>query len=127
MADIKGRESPEMYLKEIYLIRKRKGYCRHIDLANQLKVSKPSVTAAVGLLLKENFVGIDEDGMIVLTEKGTERAEMICEKFRFWENILKILGLDSKSAENEACKMEHALSDEAFLQIKQNASLNGLC
>ncbi len=118
MTDIKGRESPEMYLKAIYLVTKEKGYCRNIDVANQLGVSKPSVTVALGNLKKEDFLKIDDNGMIILTEKGQERAQMVYDKYCFWIETFEKFGLDPVTAESEACKVEHALSDEAFLQIK---------
>ncbi len=124
MAEIEGHESPEMYLKAIYLIRKEKNYCRHIDVAHRLGVTSASVSVAVNNLREEDCVTVDEDGMIVLTEKGLARAQMVYDKFCFWKDVLEKFGVDPQTAEDEACKFEHALSDEAFLQIKQATEKN---
>ncbi len=119
MADIAGRESPEMYLKAIYLENKEKGSCRSVDVANRLGFSKPSVSVAINNLQKEGFLEIGDGGMITLTDKGQERAQMVYDKYCFWIDVLEKYGLDPEEAENEACEIEHALSDEAFLQIRQ--------
>ncbi len=121
MSDLEGRESPEMYLKTIYLIWKEKGYCRAVDIARRLDISKPSVSAAVNKLRQEDCLTVNEDGMILLTERGRERAEIVSDKFRFWVDFLERLGIDPDMAQIEACKFEHAISDEAFLQIKTKA------
>ncbi len=119
MSDVEGRESPEMYLKAIYLENKENGRCRSVDVANRLGLSKPSVSVAINNLKKESFLEIGSGGRISLTDKGQERAQMVYDKFCFWQDVLEKYGLDPEEAENEACKIEHALSDEAFLQIKK--------
>ncbi|MCD8212031.1 MAG: metal-dependent transcriptional regulator [Oscillospiraceae bacterium] len=118
MPDIEGRESPEMYLKTVYLIRKDKGYCRSVDIAKQLNVSKPSVSVAINKLKNEGYVTVDEDGMVQLTDAGQKRAEIVYEKFQFWTDVLEKFGIGAEEAEAEACKFEHAMSDDAFFQIK---------
>ncbi len=119
MSDLEGRESPEMYLKTIYSLWKEKGYCRSIDIARRMHVSKPSVSVAISKLGQEECLTVNEDGMILLTERGRERAEIVSDKFRFWVDLLEQLGIDPDLAQVEACKFEHAISDEAFRQIKQ--------
>ncbi len=118
MAEIEGRESPEMYLKTIYSLWKEKGYCRSVDVARSLDISKSSVSVAINKLKKEDCLTVNEDGMIILTERGRERAEIVSDKFNFWVDVLEKLGMDPEMAQVEACKFEHAMSDEAFLQVK---------
>ncbi len=120
MAEIEGRESPEMYLKTIYSLWKEKGYCRSVDIANNLGISRPSVSVAVNKLKQEECLTVNEDGMLILTDRGRERAEIVSDKFRFWVNLLEKLGMDPDMAQVEACKFEHAMSDEAFKQVKDN-------
>ncbi len=124
MSDIEGRESPEMYLKTIYSLWKEKGYCRSVDIARRLDISRPSVSVAVNKLRQEECLTVNEDGMIILTERGRERAEIVSDKFRFWVDLLEKLGMDSGMAQTEACKLEHAMSDEAFMQIMPKAPEN---
>ncbi len=116
-SDLEGKESPEMYLKTIYALWKEKGYCRSVDIARRLGVSKPSVSVAINKLKQENCLTINEDGMILLTEAGRERAEIVSDKFNFWVKLLQELGLDPDLAQVEACRLEHAMSDEAFLKV----------
>ncbi len=123
-SDLEGRESPEMYLKTIYSLWKEKGYCRSVDIARQLKVSRPSVSVAVNKLKQENCLTINEDGMILLTEGGRERAEIVSDKFCFWVKLLEKLGMDSDMAQVEACRLEHAMSDDAFLQVQHSEYLS---
>ncbi len=118
MSNIEGKESPEMYLKTIYLINQEKNYCRHVDVANWLGVSKSSVSVAVNKLKKDGFLQINEDGMIILTAAGQKRARLVYDKFCFCMDILKKAGIDTDTAKSEACKFEHCLSDNAFSQIK---------
>ncbi len=117
MSDLEGRESPEMYLKTIYSLWKEKGYCRSVDIARRLDISRPSVSVAVNKLKQEECLTVNEDGMIILTERGRERAEIVSDKFRFWVDLLEKLGMDPDMAQVEACKLEHAMSDEAFKQV----------
>ncbi len=117
MSDLEGRESPEMYLKTIYSLWKEKGYCRSVDIARRLNISRPSVSVAVNKLRQEECLNVNEDGMIILTERGRERAEIVSDKFRFWVDLLEKLGMEPNMAQTEACKLEHAMSDEAFKQI----------
>ncbi len=124
-SDLEGRESPEMYLKTIYALWKEKGYCRSVDIARRLDVSRPSVSVAVNKLKQENCLMINEDGMIILTEDGRNRAEIVSDKFCFWVALLEKLGMDPDLAQVEACRLEHAMSDEAFRQVKQSEFLSG--
>ncbi len=122
--DLEGKESPEMYLKTVYTLWKEKGYCRPVDIARRLGVSKSSVSVALSKLKQEDCLAINEDGMVLLTRDGWNRADMVSDKFRFWVKHLQELGLDSDLAQTEACRLEHAMSDEAYLKVtRQNKSL----
>ncbi len=118
MPDIEGQESPEMYLKTIYLIHKEEGRCRSVDIANRLGVSKPSVSVAVRKLENEQFLQISEDGLIALTEEGLDRAKITYDKYCFWIDFFENLGFTPQEADEEACRFEHSMSDEAFLKMK---------
>ncbi len=122
MPNIEGQESPEMYLKNIYLITQEKGSCRSVDIANRMEVSKPGVSIAVRKLEKEGFLNIGDDGMISLTETGQERAEITYEKYCFWKKFFKEHGISAEQADAEACRFEHSMSDEVFFELK--ASMN---
>ncbi len=118
MPDIEGQESPEMYLKTIYLIQQDTGKCRSVDISNRLGVSKPSVSVAVRKLENEQFLEIHEGGLITLTREGLDRAKITYDKYCFWIDFFEKLGFTSQEADEEACRFEHSMSDEAFLKMK---------
>ena len=112
-------ESGEDYLEAILMIKKRSGNVRSIDVARELSFSKPSVSVAMKNLKTSNYITVDENGFINLTEAGPEIADKIYERHTFLTNWLTSLGVDPEVAAEDACKMEHAISSESFSAIKK--------
>ena len=112
-------ESGEDYLEAILMIKKRSGNVRSIDVARELSFSKPSVSVAMKNLKTSNYITVDENGFINLTEAGQEIADKIYERHTFLTNWLTSLGVDPEVAAEDACKMEHAISSESFSAIKK--------
>ena len=112
------QESGEMYLETIHILLKQKGYVRAVDVAERMGYSKPSVSRAVGLLKAGNFINISPDGSITLTESGIAVAEKIYERHTLLSQLLISLGVSPEVAAEDACKLEHAISDESFEAIK---------
>ena len=112
-------ESGEDYLEAILMIKKRSGNVRSIDVARELSFSKPSVSVAMKTLKTSNYITVDENGFINLTEAGQEIADKIYERHTFLTNWLTSLGVDPEVAAEDACKMEHAISSESFSAIKK--------
>lgn len=112
-------ESGEDYLEAILMIKKRSGNVRSIDVARELSFSKPSVSVAMKNLKTINYITVDENGFINLTEAGQEIADKIYERHTFLTNWLTSLGVDPEVAAEDACKMEHAISSESFSAIKK--------
>ncbi|NSF72738.1 metal-dependent transcriptional regulator [Blautia wexlerae] len=112
-------ESGEDYLEAILMIKKRSGNVRSIDVARELSFSKPSVSVAMKNLKTSNYITVDENGFINLTEAGQEIADKIYERHTFLTNWLTSLGVDPEVASEDACKMEHAISSESFSAIKK--------
>lgn len=112
-------ESGEDYLEAILMIKKRSGNVRSIDVARELSFSKPSVSVAMKNLKTSNYITVDENGFINLTEAGQEIAEKIYERHTFLTNWLTSLGVDPEVAAEDACKMEHTISSESFSAIKK--------
>ena len=112
-------ESGEDYLEAILMIKKRSGNVRSIDVARELSFSKPSVSVAMKNLKTSNYITVDENGFINLTEAGQEIADKIYERHTFRTNWLTSLGVDPEVAAEDACKMEHAISSESFSAIKK--------
>ena len=117
-------ESGEDYLEAILMIKKRSGNVRSIDVARELSFSKPSVSVAMKNLreknnITSNYITVDENGFINLTEAGQEIADKIYERHTFLTNWLTSLGVDPEVAAEDACKMEHAISSESFSAIKK--------
>lgn len=112
-------ESGEDYLEAILMIKKRSGNVRSIDIARELSFSKPSVSVAMKNLKTSNYITVDENGFINLTEAGQEIADKIYERHTFLTNWLTSMGVDPEIAAEDACKMEHAISSESFSAIKK--------
>ena len=112
-------ESPEMYLETILILKNRFGYVRSIDIAHELGYSKPSVSRAVSLLKENDYITYDPNGMILLTEKGSEIAESIYERHKVLSKYLISLGVSEDTAQRDACRMEHVISPETFDIIKK--------
>ena len=116
---MKTRESAENYLETILLLSQNGERIRSIDIVNELEYSKPSVSVAMKNLREKGYVSIDADGYITLTENGLKIAESIYERHMLISDWLIYLGVDKKTAVNDACKMEHAMSEKSFLAIKK--------
>ena len=112
------QESGEMYLESIYVLTKKNGSVRSIDIAEYMGYSKPSISRAMGLLKDGDFIRIDKDGTITLTQAGIAVAEKIYERHTLLSNLLIRLGVSKETASEDACKLEHAISDESFEAIK---------
>lgn len=113
-------ESGENYLETILLLKKKKGNVRSIDVARELGFSKPSVSRAVGLLKEDGFIETDKDGMILLTKDGLAMAERIYDRHQVLTKFLMNTAMVSKeTAEKDACKIEHILSEETYQGIKK--------
>ena len=119
-------QSAEDYLEAILMIKERKGYVRSIDVANQLEVSKPSVSYATKRLRENGYITFNEDGMISLTDSGTEIAEKIYTRHKMLTSFFKALGVDEKIAAEDACKIEHDLSPETFNALCEYTKKQGL-
>ena len=117
---MKLHASGEDYLEAILIIKNKKGYVRSIDVAGFMNYSKPSVSHAVSLLRDGGFVDVDENGFLNLTESGREIAEKIYERHLFFKGILINAGVDEKTAEEEACRIEHDISDDTFNKLKNS-------
>ena len=113
-------ESAEMYLETIYSLSKVNSTVRSIDVAEALGYSRPSVSRAVGLLKNDGYLTMDKDGFLALTEKGTETAEKIYERHTILTAALMALGVDKDTAAEDACKIEHDISDRSFEAIKKH-------
>lgn len=111
-------ESGEMYLETIYVLSKEMERVRSLDIAEYMNFSKPSVSRAVGLLKEGGYVTSDEHGYLYLTESGTKVAQKIYERHVLLTEFLIGIGVDEKTASEDACKMEHALSDKSFEAMK---------
>ena len=112
-------ESGEMYLETILILKNRFGYVRSIDIANEMGVSKPSVSRAVGLLKDNDYITFDPNGMILLTDNGRAVAEKIYERHQVLTEYLIGIGVDEEPASRDACKIEHVISDETFDIVKK--------
>ena len=115
-------ESGEMYLETILVLKNRFGYVRSIDIANELGVSKPSVSRAVALLKDNGYITFDPNGMILLTDSGKNVAEKIYERHNILSQFLAKLGVNETTAAHDACKIEHIISDETYDSIKKKLS-----
>ena len=116
-------ESGEMYLEAILVLSKKNGFVRSIDVSEYLGYSKPSVSRAMGILRKGEYIVMDKDGTITLTDSGKEIADTIYERHTFLSQWLISLGVDEQIAVDDACRLEHQISPESFAAIK--AYVNG--
>jgi len=113
-------ESGEMYLETIHVLQKKNGAVRSVDISEYMGYSKPSVSRAVGLLKKGGYIVVDKDGYISLTPSGLETANKIYERHTVLSNMLTMLGVDAETAAEDACRLEHAISDQSFEAIKKH-------
>lgn len=115
-------ESGEMYLEAILVLTKKNGYVRSIDVSEYLGYSKPSVSRAMGILRSGEYIHVDKDGAITLTDSGREIAEKIYERHTVMSKLLMRMGVSEETATADACRLEHAISDESFEAIKRYAA-----
>ena len=114
------QESGEMYLETIHILTKQNPHVRSVDISEYMGYSKPSISRAMGLLKSGGYITIDKDGYISLTDSGLEVANKIYERHTLLTRFLVQLGVDPEVAAEDACKLEHAISDASFEAIKRH-------
>ena len=114
--------SGEDYLEAVLVLQRKQGMVRSVDLARNMGFSKPSISHAVGVLKNGGFLTVDDDGFLHLTVIGREIAEKIYERHLFFMEQLIAAGVDPKTAEADACRIEHIISDESFDRLKEAAA-----
>lgn len=114
------QESGEMYLETILILTENNPHVRSIDVCDYMGFSKPSVSRAIGLLKNGGYVNVDSDGYLTLTELGAEVAHKMYDRHRLLTEFLMSLGVSEETATNDACKIEHHISDESFEAIKKS-------
>ena len=114
------QESGEMYLETIYTLSQKSRNVRSIDISEHMGYSKPSVSRAVNLLKTNGYITMDKDNYITLTEEGLEIAKKIYDRHTVLTKALTVLGVSAKTAAEDACRMEHTISDETFEAIKKH-------
>ena len=112
-------ESAEMYLETIYMLTQRKTNVRSVDIAEHMSYSKPSVSRAVGLLKQGGYIAVDTDGFITLTPEGLSVAKKIFERHTVITQLLTRIGISEQTAAEDACKIEHVISDETFQAVRK--------
>lgn len=115
-------ESAENYLETILILSKRQGHVRSIDIATELNFSKPSVSVAMKNLRQKEYITVDAGGHITLTETGLEIAESVFERHQIITSFFVALGVDSEVAAEDACRMEHVISEESFDALKKHVA-----
>ena len=118
------QESGEMYLETIYRLSQSLPVVRSIDVSEYIGYSKPSVSRAIGILKKQEYITVDKVGAITLTDKGRERAQYIFERHRCLTKIFTLLGVNAETAAEDACKAEHILSEQTLEKIRESALRN---
>ena len=114
------KESGEMYLETIYILTQNSNNVRGIDIGDYMGFSKPSVSRAIGLLKKDGFAVTDDQGFVHLTEEGLLKAKQIYERHTVLTKLFTALGVDEETAADDACRIEHYLSDRTFDAIKEH-------
>lgn len=118
-------ESGEMYLETILILSEKNQFVRSMDVAEYMNYSKPSVSRAVSNLKRDGLLEMDNDSFLHLTDAGKELAEKIYERHRILTQMLMNLGVDEQTAVQDACKMEHDISDASFAAIKRHMHESG--
>ncbi|MBR2294462.1 MAG: metal-dependent transcriptional regulator [Clostridiales bacterium] len=113
------QESGEMYLETILILSKKDAPVRSLDIANKMGFSKPSVSRAMGILRSEDYILVDDKGHITLTNKGRKVAEMIYERHVVISSLLESIGVSKETAAEDACRVEHVISEETFDKLKK--------
>ena len=114
------QESGEMYLETILVLSKKDAPVRSLDVANEMGFSKPSVSRAMGILKTDGYIEMDEKSHFTLTDKGLKAAKRIYERHILITELLTSIGVDKKTAEEDACRVEHVISDKTFKAIKKH-------
>lgn len=112
-------ESGQMYLEAIYVLLQKNERVRAIDIGSYLGYTKPSVSRALGLLKKDEYIHVDAEGYITLTQTGKGIAEQLYERHTVLTNMLMALGIDEETASEDACRIEHVISDKSFVAVKK--------
>ena len=112
-------ESGEMYLESIFVLSEKKGQVRSIDVCEYMGYSKPSVSRAVKILKNEGYITVGDDGALSLTAKGRQVAESMYERHTMLTSFLVSIGVDPETAANDACKIEHVISEESFEAMRR--------
>ena len=113
-------ESGQMYIEAIYVLTQKSKNIRSIDVCAYLGYSKPSVSRAIGILKRDEYITVDADGYISLTEKGKLFAIQLYERHTVLSNMLMALGVDEETATEDACRIEHVISDKSFAAVKEH-------
>lgn len=116
---MRSNESAEMYLESILLLKEKQTHVRAIDVARQTGYTKPSVSRAMSLLRAKGHITVDESGYIQLTPEGIATAGKILERHRLLTQLLTHIGVSPETADDDACKIEHVISDETLDRIKE--------
>ena len=114
------QESGEMYLETIRVLSDKRANVRAIDISEEMGYSKPSVSRALGILKNDGYITVNESGFISLTESGSSLANKIYERHLVLTSFFTSIGVDAKTAEDDACKIEHDISDETFAALKKH-------
>ena len=118
------QESGEMYLETILILSRENGRVRSVDISEHMGYSKPSVSRAVGLLKQDEFITVEKEGYIHLTEKGLAVAQKILDRHTILTQMLVALGVSKETAANDACRIEHVVSDETFEAVRRHVQKN---
>jgi len=118
------QESGEMYLETILILSEKNASVRSIDVASEMNFSKPSVSRALGILKNNGYVTVDANGCISLTDEGEKIAVKIYERHKVLTEVLESLGVSPETASEDACRMEHVISDETFNAMKKHIERN---
>lgn len=113
-------ESGQMYLEAIYVLSQKSSAVRAIDIGAYLGYTKPSVSRALGILKKGGFIAVDSDGYVTLSDTGLAFSEQLYERHTVLTKMLVSLGVDEKTAAEDACRIEHVISDESFSAVKKH-------
>ena len=117
---MKYNESMENYLETILMLSEVKPVVRSVDIANELGFRKPSVSVAVKNMKERDYIEVSEEGYITLTKSGKKLAKSVYERHQFFKEWLMKLGVDEKTANEDACSIEHVISDKTFKAIKKH-------
>lgn len=118
------KESGEMYLETILVLSKAQQNVRSLDIARYMHYSKPSISRAMGILRNAKYIAVDDSGYITLTNSGREIAEKIYERHIVLSSVLESIGVDKETASEDACRIEHVISDKSFEALKKSLSKN---